>query len=301
MASVIDEHKQWVGTDGKPIVNGFIYIGVKNQDPVLNSTPIYSDRVLVTQLSNPQSTDEFGRAVNKIWIPGEYSIQVNDVNNIQKYLELDNGEGVGASAGITTLMNVQGSNDLTAEAQNTIVAYSDNETYIFKAANANTGAVTLDIDTLGAKSVVHSSDVDLKLGDIKQNQTIVALYNSTTDSFHVQNHGDAKCNNTASAAPTVDNDVTEGYTVGSEWIDINNKVSYICLDNVDGAALWRITARTLDNFVATAPPGVGDDIDSGYKPGSSWIDTTNKNAYINIVKQCGCCRVENYNYSIKSR
>lgn len=42
------------------------------------------------------------------------------------------------------------------------------------------------------------------------------------------------------AAPTVNDDITEGYIVSDEWIDETNDVAYKCLDNTDGAAVWVI-------------------------------------------------------------
>lgn len=39
-------------------------------------------------------------------------------------------------------------------------------------------------------------------------------------------------------APTVNNDVDEGYLVGSKWYDVTNDNAYTCLDNTDGAAVW---------------------------------------------------------------
>jgi len=45
----------------------------------------------------------------------------------------------------------------------------------------------------------------------------------------------------ATAAPTVDNDIDEGYEIGSRWIDITNDKEYVCLDNTDGAAVWTET------------------------------------------------------------
>lgn len=41
------------------------------------------------------------------------------------------------------------------------------------------------------------------------------------------------------AAPTVDNDTTEGYVVGDLWIDETNDVAYVALDVTDGAAVWQ--------------------------------------------------------------
>jgi len=42
----------------------------------------------------------------------------------------------------------------------------------------------------------------------------------------------------ATAAPDADNDVDEGYAVGSVWIDVTNDEYYICVDATDGAAVW---------------------------------------------------------------
>ena len=45
----------------------------------------------------------------------------------------------------------------------------------------------------------------------------------------------------ATEAPTVNNDVDEGYTAGSRWVDVTNDKEYVCLDNTDGAAVWTET------------------------------------------------------------
>ena len=49
----------------------------------------------------------------------------------------------------------------------------------------------------------------------------------------------------ATQAPTVNNDVDEGYTVGSRWFDITNDKEYVCLDNTDGAAVWIETTQSV--------------------------------------------------------
>jgi hypothetical protein len=41
-----------------------------------------------------------------------------------------------------------------------------------------------------------------------------------------------------SAAPTVDDDVTAGYSKSDIWIDQSNGDAYICIDNADGVADW---------------------------------------------------------------
>jgi len=47
----------------------------------------------------------------------------------------------------------------------------------------------------------------------------------------------------ATSAPTVNNDIDEGYKVGSIWVDVTNDKAYVCLDNSDGAAVWTETTQ----------------------------------------------------------
>jgi len=67
MPARIDERTQFVDDAGNPIVNGSIYIGLQNADPVANPITIFSDRALTVPIANPQLTDSEGRSVNKIW------------------------------------------------------------------------------------------------------------------------------------------------------------------------------------------------------------------------------------------
>lgn len=39
--------------------------------------------------------------------------------------------------------------------------------------------------------------------------------------------------------PTVNNDVTEGYTPWSQWRDKVALTSFVCVDNSEGAAVWQ--------------------------------------------------------------
>ncbi|MCK5616424.1 hypothetical protein KAR91_81935, partial [Candidatus Pacearchaeota archaeon] len=91
MASFIDENTQFVDTNGKPLVDGSLYVGENSFDPILNPITIYSDRELTIVLANPQTLDSSGRSTNKIWIPGRYSFRVDDENDVQKLIDLDAG------------------------------------------------------------------------------------------------------------------------------------------------------------------------------------------------------------------
>ena len=39
-------------------------------------------------------------------------------------------------------------------------------------------------------------------------------------------------------APTTGDDSADGYSAGSQWVDVTNDVSYICQDATVGAAVW---------------------------------------------------------------
>lgn len=50
-----------------------------------------------------------------------------------------------------------------------------------------------------------------------------------------------KTNLAATAAPTTTDDITEGYRVGSMWVDITADITYICVDNTEDAAVWNLS------------------------------------------------------------
>lgn len=157
-----------------------MYIGIRNLDPKLNPTDIFSDRDLTVALANPQTLDSFGRSTNKIWIPGRYSMKIEDSNNVQKYEELDLGEL--PLTGITSLTNVLGINSISADATPAIVAYIDQQVFLFVPANTNTGSTTLNINSVGAKTIEFSNAV-LSGGELLAGTTYQVAFNETDDVF----------------------------------------------------------------------------------------------------------------------
>jgi len=238
MPSIISEHEQHIDSGGKPIVNGTIHIGARNTDPTLlaNKITIYSDRALSTPLANPQSTDAEGRSVNKIWVPGRYSIVVQDSESAQQYSELDAGEN--PETGISALTNIQGTNTITADGDPTIDTLLDQQAYIFRAAGGNTGAVTLQIDLTAAKAIKKQHDVALVSGDIEANQTIYVVYNELDDTFELINQ--------PIVLSATDFNVSNDLTVGNNAIitgDVDAATGTI--DTFDAAT------GTIDTFDAT--------------------------------------------------
>jgi len=54
-----------------------------------------------------------------------------------------------------------------------------------------------------------------------------------------------KSRQSASTDPGVDDDVTEGYEVGSRWINSSVGLEYLCTDNTAGSAVWKETTGVI--------------------------------------------------------
>ena len=77
------------------------------------------------------------------------------------------------------LSAVAGTNTITASANAGITAYATGQVFTFIAAGANTGATTLNVNSLGAKNIYKSGSVALEAGDIATGQAISVVYDGT--------------------------------------------------------------------------------------------------------------------------
>lgn len=64
-------------------------------------------------------------------------------------------------------------------------AYANGMVFRFKANTVNTGAATLNVNSLGAKAIVKNYNVVLADGDIKANQIVEVQYDSVGDNFQL--------------------------------------------------------------------------------------------------------------------
>jgi len=174
MPVIVDEHTQYMDIGGKPLLAGKVFIGVVNQDPVLNPEPIFSDPALSIALTNPQPLNSRGQTVSKIYVAGRYSFKLEDFSGSQIEQDLDRGSV--PAIGITALTNIQGTDDITASANNTIAAYVDKAQFSLTIINSPTGATTLNIDGLGAITIKNKG-VDILPGQLLANGIIVVAFN----------------------------------------------------------------------------------------------------------------------------
>lgn len=72
-----------------------------------------------------------------------------------------------------------GTDTYTATLSPAITAYSSGQRFLVKFTNANTGAATLNFNTVGAKSIVKNGSTALAAGDIAAGQTYMLYYDGT--------------------------------------------------------------------------------------------------------------------------
>ncbi len=211
MTTILIEHAQYVDDAGKPIAGGKLYVGTNGADPVATAgvTTIYSDRALTVPIANPQDLGTDGRALSKIWVDGTYSIQVNSLVGLvetQEFQDLDAGTDT-AAVGTLEVIDIVGNNAITGSTSASISSYTANQQFAFTTTAANTGPVTLSIDTAGAKDVVKNKDQPILVAEFQASQVVIVAYNAINDNFEWVNQNNkvidfSKGFNVASAATT---------------------------------------------------------------------------------------------------
>jgi hypothetical protein len=82
-------------------------------------------------------------------------------------------------SGATTIATVSGTDTLTGTLSPAITAYATGNLFSFVAANTNTGATTINLNSLGAKSITKSGTTALVAGDIVSGQVYLIEYDGT--------------------------------------------------------------------------------------------------------------------------
>lgn len=80
---------------------------------------------------------------------------------------------------LTHLTSVSGVDTITAAAPISMTAYATGQKFSFVAAGANTGAVTININSIGAKDVTRQGSTALSAGNIANGATVVIVYDGT--------------------------------------------------------------------------------------------------------------------------
>jgi hypothetical protein len=168
---------QFSDANGAPLTGGLIYTYLAG-----TSTPAttYTTRDGTTNNTNPIVLDAAGRTPNEIWLDG--GVLYKFVLKSSTYVQIGSYDSIPAindTTSISNLITVAGTNALTGLATPTLVGYATGAQYSFIAQNTNTSAVTIDIDTLGVKSITKFGTTPLLAGDILAGALVLIEYDGT--------------------------------------------------------------------------------------------------------------------------
>jgi hypothetical protein len=168
---------QFFDSNGDPLAGGLLYTYNAG-----TTTPVstYTTRSGAAFNTNPIVLNSSGRTPAEIWLEGGvlYKFVLKDSTFVQ-IGSYDNIPAVNDPTTTNNLITVAGTNALTGLAVPPLEGYTAGAQYSFIAQNTNTGAVTLDIDSLGVKSVTKFGTAPLIAGDIVAGALVLIEYDGT--------------------------------------------------------------------------------------------------------------------------
>lgn len=153
-----------------------------------------------------------------------------------------------------------------------------NNAFVSKtAASTVTAVVTLDEAASGGTIANTQQAINDNTTGVAANAANIATNtgNIATNTADISNlQTSTKFNNfSGTVDPTVSNDNTESYEVGSFWLNVTGERLFQCTDNSTGAAVW-IRIDNLKFNQTTIDPTVSDDDTQGYETDSLWFNQT---------------------------
>lgn len=226
---------QFFDANGAPLSGGLIYSYLAG---TTTAATTFTSRAGTSNNTNPIVLDAAGRTPAEIWLTGGslYKFILKSSTFVQIGL-YDNIPAIGDVTSINTLITVAGTNTLTGLASPTLAAYVAGAQYSFIAQNTNTAAVTLDIDTLGAKSITKAGSVALSAGDIVAGALYQIAYDGTRFQLLTRTSTSQLVVGTTAQRPSspttgmvrmnTDTKNPEWYdTVSAQWLNFNQTSGY---------------------------------------------------------------------------
>jgi hypothetical protein len=149
--------------------------------------PVTTGTTISSTWANDTMTDLAAALTASIVADGQKPYSANQPMGGYKHTGMGTGSAATDSANLgqvqaaayQLLGGVSGVDTITASATPAISAYASGQTFRFVSAGANTGAVTININSLGAKSVTKNGATALAAGDIPSGALIEICYDGT--------------------------------------------------------------------------------------------------------------------------
>jgi len=140
-----------------------------------------------------------------------------------------------------------------------ITAYAVGQTFTFKAASTNTGAMTVDVSTVGAGSLVWPDGTALAAGDVISGGIYEIAVSATTPVFHLQNSAKPplpRTGGTLSGATSVTATLTMTGAALNEAVRVDVASATTCDIGAAASNYVRITGTTTITGLGTIASGV---------------------------------------------
>ena len=186
-----------------------------------------------------------------VGVPAGYGYYINDV--LLTYSDVNAQQADAALTSISGLTYVEDSFiKFIANDTYTVRTLAEVRTDLGLVIGTNVQAYDAGLTSLAGLTYASPSFIKVTATDVYAIRTIAETKTDLSLNY-VEN---LKVKLDGTAAPGVSNDNTEGYAVGSRWIDITNDKEYVALDVSTGAAVW--TETTGAGGGATAFTGLTD-------------------------------------------
>jgi hypothetical protein len=263
MASLLHSKEyQFQADDGTPLNGGLVYFYVTGTTTAKNT---YTTEALSVANANPVVLDADGRSANAIWISGRYrrivktsaGATIADDDPIEDSVPSSDfqdaaptwaGTAGGTAAAITLTLTP------------TLLAYTDGMVIGFRIASDSTGATTVNVDGLGAKSLTKRDGTAVAAGDLQQNDAAEIRYNSTQNRFELMSpdgHLERDGKNAPARADVASAETVNLDTAATNYVRITGTTTITAITLTNGR--WRDVVfenvLTLTNGASLILPG----------------------------------------------
>jgi hypothetical protein len=175
-------------------------------------------------------------------------------------------------------LSVSGTDTITASLTPALTVYTAGDTFSFTVANTNTTAVTINIDSLGAKAITRDGSTALTAGDLVAGEVVMIVYDGTR--FQVINPN-AFTNLKVSGTL----DVTGVVSSGATFNDVYGKVRAIPQSGSNKTTTYTLATTDVGRFIGIGTSGSISIPNSTFSTGDvvSIYNSTSSDATISCV------------------
>lgn len=176
---LIPPKARFFNTSGQPLVGGFVYTFAAGTETPKTTYTTYAGNV---PNENPIELDSAGEA--DIWLDGNYKIRLSDADDVEIWTV--DGVSSFSSGSVTEYAVTTGSaNNYILTPSPALTGYIAGQAFNIKINVDNTGPSTINISTLGAKSLVMPPNLPLAGGELVTDGIYRIVYDGTN--FQVLN------------------------------------------------------------------------------------------------------------------